>query len=434
MLIKVDCREKEIYTKITNVVSTTDKIGGGSKKLNTTATKTKSAPRFHIMDLGDGMTIQVPIPASMEKGSKGSRGNGGGNGHGRGEKSLEHEELNQEKDEETDKITDNVGGGDSRHKIISARMPIGDMSIEWENENNHGDSTDATGATAPAEAGVYVLFERKTLYDLAASIKDGRYKEQSFRLENTILHNHDIVYIVEGDLSKYDERRGGISKTAIQSAMVSLLYYKGFSVYRTMNTDETAAFIVNFADKIQSNSSSSKNETEMERSGGLGYYRRRMASVSSPAPGKILGESDDGYSEVAVKKEKRDFITPKNIGEIMLSNIPGVSPKIAAAIMKKYNNSMFEFLHDLKRKNDIFEESISNTNKIPPPSKILAECFADIEIYGNKDGKGIEGNMDDVDLGGDETAKESSSSSSRDKHQIRKIGKATIDKIYKYLC
>jgi ERCC4-type nuclease len=428
MLIKVDCREKEIYTKITNVVSTTDKIGGGSKKLNT-ATKTKSAPRFHIMDLGDGMTIQVPIPASMEKGSKGSRGNGGGHG----EKSLEHEELNEEKVEEKDKITDNVGGGVSRHKIISARMPIGDMSIEWENENNHGDATDATGATAPAEAGIYVLFERKTLYDLAASIKDGRYKEQSFRLENTILHNHDIVYIVEGDLSKYDERRGGISKTAIQSAMVSLLYYKGFSVYRTMNTDETAAFIVNFADKIQSNSSSSnKNETEMERSGGLGYYRRRMASVSSPAPGKIIGEGDDGYSEVAVKKEKRDFITPKNIGEIMLSNIPGVSPKIAAAIMKKYNNSMFEFLHDLKRKNDIFEESSSNTNKIPPPSKILAECFADIEIYGNKDGKGIEGNMDPVDLG-KEAIKESSSNS-RDKHQIRKIGKATIDKIYKYLC
>jgi hypothetical protein len=173
----------------------------------------------------------------------------------------------------------------------------------------------------------------------------------------------------------------------------------------------------------------------MERSGGLGYYRRRTSSVSSPAPGKILGEGDDGYSEVAVKKEKRDFITPKNIGEIMLSNIPGVSPKIAAAIMKKYNNSMFEFLDDLKRKNDIFEESSSKTNKIPPPSKILAECFADIEIHGNKDGKGIEGNMDALDLGGDETAKESSSSSSsRDKHQIRKIGKATIDKIYKYLC
>ena len=272
---------------------------------------------------------------------------------------------------------------------------------------------------------------------MAASIKDGRYKEQSFRLEKTILHNHNIVYIIEGDLSKYDERRGGISKTAIQSAMVSLLYHKGFSVYRTMNTDETAVFIVNFADKIESNcSSSSKRETEIEGGGGFGYYRCRTVTEPEPEPvsGKIQGESDYSYSEVAVKKEKRDFITPKNIGEIMLSNIPGVSPKIAAAIMKKYNNSMFEFLDDLKRKTDKFEDSYINTttNKIPPPSKILAECFADIEIQGYKDSKCIEGNMDAADLE-DKTAKEGSSSS-RDKHQIRKIGKATIDKIYKYLC
>ena len=404
MLIKIDCREKEIYTKIT-------KIGSELKKTNTN-TKSKSAPRFHIMDLGDGMTIQVTIPASMEKGTKVAKGMGG--------KSLEHEEINQEKYEESDEIMDKDGGCGGRHKIISARMPIGDMSIEMENENKQGD-------TAAEAGGIYVLFERKTLYDLAASIKDGRYKEQSFRLENTILHNHDIVYIIEGDLSRYDERRGGISKTAIQSAMVSLLYYKGFSVYRTMNTDETAAFIMNFADKIQSNSISSKRETEMAGGGGLGYYRRRTVPGNIPP-----GEGDDGYSEVAVKKEKRDFITPKNIGEIMLSNIPGVSPKIAAAIMKKYNNSMFEFLHDLKRKNDIFEESISNTNKSSIPSKILAECFADIEIHMNKEAKSIEVNMNSDNLG-KEAIKEGSSNS-RDKHQIRKIGKATIDKIYKYLC
>jgi ERCC4-type nuclease len=357
------------------------------------------------MDLGDGMTIQVPIPNSIGNCSKDKSKN----------KSLDQSEINEEEIESTDKDS-----GGARHKIISARMPIGDMSIERVNTDKEGD--------------IYVLFERKTLYDLAASIKDGRYKEQSFRLEKTILHNHNIIYIIEGDLSKYDERRGGISKTAIQSAMVSLLYYKGFSVVRTMNTDETAVFIVNFADKIESNgSNSSKRETEIEGGGGFGYYRYR--TVTEPVSGKIQGESDDGYSEVAVKKEKRDFITPKNIGEIMLSNIPGVSPKIAAAIMKKYNNSMFEFLDDLKRKTDKFEDSYINskTNKSPIPSKILAECFADIEIHMNKEAKCLEGDMNSDNLS-EETIKESSSGNLRDKHQIRKIGKATIDKIYKYLC
>ena len=32
--------------------------------------------------------------------------------------------------------------------------------------------------------------------------------------------------------------------------MVSLMYYKGFSVVRTMNLGETADFILHFADKV----------------------------------------------------------------------------------------------------------------------------------------------------------------------------------------
>ena len=404
MLIKVDCREKEIYTKIT-------KIGSESKKTNT---KSKSEllpllpppPRFHMIDLGDGMTIQVPLPASIDHKVTRSKGSN---------KSLEHEENIHENVEEKETETECC---QSRHKILSVRMPIGDMSIERENADHPSEIPD-------------ILFERKTLYDLAASIKDGRYKEQSFRLETTLLHNHNIVYIIEGDLSKYDEKKGRISKTAIQSAMVSLLYYKGFSVYRTMNTDETAAFIVNFADKIEGKDKDKDNGNGNE----LGYYCRRSGKAMIPESESIAGElsknTNTQYSEVVVKKEKRDFITQDNIGTIMLSNIPGVSPKIAAAIMKKYNNSMFEFLDDLKRKNDIFEESSSKTKKTPIPSKILAECFADIEIHGAKGDNGIDGNTNSAVLE-DEIEKECGSNNST--HQIRKIGKATIDKIYKFLC
>ena len=39
-----------------------------------------------------------------------------------------------------------------------------------------------------------VIIERKTLKDLAASIKDGRYREQSFRLNECGCHNHNIIY------------------------------------------------------------------------------------------------------------------------------------------------------------------------------------------------------------------------------------------------
>ena len=45
-----------------------------------------------------------------------------------------------------------------------------------------------------------LIIERKSLADFASSIQDGRYNEQSFRLDKTELHNHNIIYIIEGKL------------------------------------------------------------------------------------------------------------------------------------------------------------------------------------------------------------------------------------------
>ena len=47
-----------------------------------------------------------------------------------------------------------------------------------------------------------MIIERKTLADLLASIKDGRYEEQSHRLKHASgFPSHNIVYIIEGMFS-----------------------------------------------------------------------------------------------------------------------------------------------------------------------------------------------------------------------------------------
>ena len=46
---------------------------------------------------------------------------------------------------------------------------------------------------------------------------------------------------------------------------------------------------------------------------------------------------EENYCEV-LKQPKKNNITRENIGEIMLSNIPGVSSKTAITIMKEYKN------------------------------------------------------------------------------------------------
>ena len=183
------------------------------------------------------------------------------------------------------------------------------------------------------------IIERKSLADLAASIRDGRYKEQSFRLNQCTLHNHQIYYLIEGDLRFYKAYKGMPDKKALLSAMVSMSYFKGFSLFRTVTLEETAEWLLNFALKL-----------EKEGLGGaLPFYTQPSANavgaacpsanaagtVEPSAAGPSTGEANS-YAEVIGKRIKKDNITPENIGEIMLMQIPNVSCASAAAIMLKF--------------------------------------------------------------------------------------------------
>lgn len=323
MLIKIDCREKELLDIMKPAMEPT-----------TAAPEPAPEPDHYIMDLGDGMTMKVPLPKNKALPAQKTRGP---KTRPTVSKSLEH------------------------HEIKSERLPLGDVILHDPSQGQQKD---------------IVIFERKTLADLAASIRDGRYKEQSFRLIETAaatgFHTHNIVYIIEGDLARYDERHSQITKTALHSAMVSLLYYKGFSVFRTMNVGETADFILHFADKV---------------------------AKEGPLPAAEIPTPTASYSEVSAKKEKRDFITRENIGEIMLAQVPGVSAKMAAAILAKYGGSIYEFLGDLHRKIANYEESVSPEMSPPSPTEVVpesiepmnknkykhvSECFKDITVDGKR--------------------------------------------------
>ena len=215
----------------------------------------------------------------------------------------------------------------SNHVLRRARLALGDATLSTETVNNHGDP--ATIET--------ILFERKTIADFAASIRDGRYREQSFRLSKQCeLANHNIVYIIEGDLSKYvDRTKGGniVTRKALYSAMFTMMFFKGFSIIRTMNIRETAELILNFADK--------HDATAVELRGF--YYK---AAASSPATSPIYHPTQpptqpptqqmDDYASVFKHKERSSQITPDNIGEIMIGSVPSISSKTAAAVMCEY--------------------------------------------------------------------------------------------------
>ena len=157
-----------------------------------------------------------------------------------------------------------------------------------------------------------VIYERKTISDLIASIKDGRYTEQSFRMNGLELHNHNIVYLIEGNVTKTSKE-----KQTIFSAMFSVLFYKGFSVMRSTSLDESAYILLNAFYKIQ------------KEKGKSAYYTNKIQGAICE------GEEEKSYSSV-IKTKKNANITPDNFGEIVLCQIPSVNSVSAVAIMKKF--------------------------------------------------------------------------------------------------
>ena len=156
-----------------------------------------------------------------------------------------------------------------------------------------------------------LILERKNIADLASSIRDGRYAEQSYRLNGHSLHNHNIIYLIEGRVSQYNPRYTKVTPGTIYTTMFSINYFKGFSVFRTFDIAESAELILRLADKLKRESMK------------YGYYHEKH--VTKPV----------NYIDV-IKKTKKENITPKNIGPIILSQIPNVSTKTASVIMGKY--------------------------------------------------------------------------------------------------
>ena len=122
-------------------------------------------------------------------------------------------------------------------KIVTESLPIGDIIICSESKTD--------GSIEEK-----IIIERKSLRDLSASIKDGRYEEQSYRLNGLPHHNHNIVYLIEGHMEKMNIFKGPNDKMMLYSSMISINYFKGFSLWRSGSIDESALIICNCAYKL----------------------------------------------------------------------------------------------------------------------------------------------------------------------------------------
>ncbi len=226
-----------------------------------------------------------------------------------------------------------------KFEIVVEKLPIGDIIICDDDDNEE------------------LIIERKSVNDLAASLKDGRYREQSYRLTNNPVHNHNIVYLIEGEISLYSNKYTKIKPQTLYVTMFCLQYYKGFSVIKTKNITETAEYIVFIIDKMM--------RTRDKKS----YYSKGSMQVVAPPK---------NYCEV-VNKVKKKNITPENIGEIILSQIPGISATTSLAVMKKFG-SLFNLLNKLKEDQHCMD-GITYTTKKGQERRISKSSIRNIVMY-----------------------------------------------------
>ena len=149
---------------------------------------------------------------------------------------------------------------------------------------------------------IYII-ERKTVNDLGASIKDGRYKEQKIRLLSNNTNN--IYYIIEGNIN-YCET---LSTKAILGSIVNMIFRDNIKIIYSKDIKQTVDIIIQIKHKYDTNKFNNNNQNN---------------------------NKNDYIS--CIKINKKENLDKKTCNIIQLATIPGVSKNISTIILEKYNN------------------------------------------------------------------------------------------------
>jgi len=238
-----------------------------------------------------------------------------------------------------------------------------------------GETKQITLSVEPLEVGDIIfaedddellIIERKKVPDLAASIIDGRYKEQSYRLDGYPIHNHNIVYLIEGNLAC-----SRMNKDTLNSSLFSINYIKGFSIWKTSNLQDSAAFLVN-------------SIKYLAKGNKIAFYKNLTINNNDEHMSNDNKSQEDGATEKdyvnVVKTCKKENITPNNIGEIMLCQIPGISATTALAIIQHFS-CIVNLIADLQEKGEVCLHEVKIPNAKGTPRKLNKTCIANLMKY-----------------------------------------------------
>jgi ERCC4-type nuclease len=155
----------------------------------------------------------------------------------------------------------------------------------------------------------FLIIERKTISDYAASIRDGRGREQKKRLKSYD-SECNILYLIEGNLTTNNAcfNYNKIDKHTIVSSILNTIIRDRIQVFHTSNKQETIFVLGSIYNKLSKQGASFIENTSTH-----------AEDIVQTAPSK-----------------KNTNITPTISFQMMLNCIPGVSNKVSTRIIQKY--------------------------------------------------------------------------------------------------
>lgn len=148
-----------------------------------------------------------------------------------------------------------------------------------------------------------VVLERKQWNDLAASICDGRFKEQKGRMVST--DNTLYMYVIEGSLGSWDASCRGMKHACMWAALTKTCIRDGIPVFHTLTETDTASFCAYLYTQLSSN--------------GFDPLQGNGAVIGS-----------------ASKRKRDNLESPPDALRAMLCVIPGVSKARASALVERW--------------------------------------------------------------------------------------------------
>jgi|UniRef100_A0A6C0J535 crossover junction endonuclease MUS81 len=173
-----------------------------------------------------------------------------------------------------------------------------------------------------------MVIERKTYADLAASIKDGRYSEQKYRLnELSKTTGCSVVYFIEGKINN----NYNIPEATLKSCILSLISKESYEVLQLKNCEETILALKCILMMEHKVSIIEDIEQENVEQVIMQLYKK-IKEKSKHASHSC------NYNEASLKTKKKTMMNPHNVFVQQLCMVKSVSLTIAECIANSYPN------------------------------------------------------------------------------------------------